>query len=63
MVPLHLITTTVLVTGEQADELVAQDAARWIPGAPGLVMARSLDEREAQRLAARSVYPTSSVTR
>jgi hypothetical protein len=37
MVPLHLRTTTIHVTPEEAERLVAADAATWLPGVRALL--------------------------
>ena len=37
MIPLHLRSTTVHVSREQAERLVKKGAAEWLPGGFGLV--------------------------
>jgi hypothetical protein len=37
MIPLHLRSTTVHVSREQAEQLVAKGVAEWLPGGVGLV--------------------------
>ena len=37
MIPLHLRSTTVHVSREHAEQLVAKGAAKWLPGGVGLV--------------------------
>ncbi len=43
MVPLHLRTTTIHVTPEEAERLVAADAATWLPGVRALLTNRASD--------------------
>jgi hypothetical protein len=37
MIPLHLRSTTVVVSDEHAEMLVSRGLAEWIPGGQGLV--------------------------
>ena len=43
MIPLHLNTTTIHVTDEQAERLVREAAAEWLPGVRALLAKRSSD--------------------
>jgi hypothetical protein len=44
MIPLHLQTTTIHVDDQQAERLVREDAASWLPGVSALVAASRPDE-------------------
>ena len=44
MIPLHLHTNTIHVTEEQADLLVRDAVADWLPGVRALVSRRSSDD-------------------
>jgi hypothetical protein len=44
MIPLHLKTTTIHVDDQQAERLVKEDAATWLPGVSALVAASRPDE-------------------
>jgi hypothetical protein len=43
MVPLHLRSTTVHVSVAQAERLVAEGVAEWLPGHHGLVTKAPID--------------------
>jgi len=55
MVPLHLRSTTVAVTSEQAEVLVSRGLAEWIPGGQGLVASSRDDAPLLEALAPPSV--------
>jgi hypothetical protein len=43
MIPLHLTSTTIHVTAEQAERLIAAAVAEWLPGVRALLSRRSSD--------------------
>jgi len=43
MIPLHLTTTTIHVSEDQAARLVARAVADWLPGVRALVVVRASD--------------------
>jgi hypothetical protein len=43
MIPLHLRTTTIHVTPEEAQRLIAANAATWLPGVRALLTNRASD--------------------
>ena len=45
MIPLHLTSTTIHVTAEQAERLIAAAVAEWLPGVRAL-LAKSGDDTE-----------------
>ena len=45
MIPLHLTSTTIHVTAEQAERLIAAAVAEWLPGVRAL-LTRSGDDAE-----------------
>ena len=44
MIPLHLRSTTIHVTEEQAARLVARSVADWLPGVHALICTRASDQ-------------------
>ena len=43
MIPLHLTSTTIHVTAEQAERLIAASVAEWLPGVRALLTKRGDD--------------------
>jgi hypothetical protein len=43
MIPLHLTSTTIHVTAEQAERLIAASVAEWLPGVKALLSRRHDD--------------------
>jgi hypothetical protein len=52
MIPLHLRTTTIHVTPEEAERLIAADAATWLPGVRALLTNEASDNDVLAALAA-----------
>ncbi len=50
MIPLHLQTTTTLVTRPQAQSLIAHGVACWIPGVDALALSRGVPQPECERV-------------